>query len=764
MTDEPTPPSGHPGPDPGEGEEARLRELLQAGAEGVRGDAFSAIFAVRARVRRRRIVGTALAVCLASGLTAGIGIAALPGSTHRPGTVVAGPPPHGTDGTGTPVYRLTGALVSFNGCSEYLNYMKSRALPVVGPYGLDSYSPFGPERYATDGPVAIPSAGVGVSSSGVEASPGAGGTFNGSAAPAGPSQAQGGASPASPASPASFSQTNDQVAGVDEPDTVKTNGNMVVTLTGSTLRVLDLQAHVLGSLPLAGDTAAAGDTGGGFLLAGNQAVVLSSAPPAGMGTVGGPLPYYGYSQPAPSSPTARVEVVDLSDPAHPQLIRTFLFDGGIVAARLVDGSVRLVLRSDGPRISFVTPSGDNTDAAADTAANKALISASTVDQWLPAWQVETPNGATTARQPISACSSVARPADASGLSTVTVLSLDPTAASPGPGTSVVAAGSTVYATAAHVYVAGPVASGTSPGANPYAGAMPSGCCTVMPPRQATTSIYDFGIPASGPPLFDGSGSVPGWLINSYAMDEDAQGRLRVASTSQSSDGTAQSQITVLGASGGKLAPIGSVGGLGRDEFIRAVRFIGDQAYVVTFRTFDPLYVVNLADPAHPVLAGELDQPGYSEFLYPLPGQRLLGVGVQITGNEPSGLVVATYDVSNPAHPRQIDSSVLASGFQYVAQGYDPHAFLYWPPVGLALLAVPDTGPYYSSVGSGAGAAGVAAYQIGSAGQLSRVATLGHGADTATRSVVINGQVWAVTAAGVVTAELTNLPASTWHSY
>jgi uncharacterized secreted protein with C-terminal beta-propeller domain len=262
-------------------------------------------------------------------------------------------------------------------------------------------------------------------------------------------------------------------------------------------------------------------------------------------------------------------------------------------------------------------------------------------------------------------------------------------------------------------------------------------------------------------VFEGSGSVPGWLINSYAMDETTDGLLRVASTSGSPGGSTQSQITVLEVSSGQLAPVGSVSGLGPNEFIRAVRFIGNQAYLVTYQTFDPLYVVNLSNPHHPVLAGELDQPGFSEFLYPLPGGRLLGVGVQITAGEPSGLLVATYDVSDPARPRRIDTSVLASGFQYVAQGYDPHAFLYWAPAGLALVAVPaDQSPY---LGGDVGA-GVAAYDVGGGGKLIRTATLAHGLLPATRSVVVGTQVWALTPAGVITANLTDLSAAAWRPY
>lgn len=717
-----------------EREVARLRDLLHAGSEGTGGDAFSTLFAVRARVRRIGVAGS-VSLCLVAGLVAGLVV--LPGGSGRT------PPPVVGARTPPPAYRLTGALVSFNGCSEYLDYVRSKALAAVGPYGLQPYVGMNSGNPAFRGSASVtPVAGVGSAPAGVAQN---GVAQNGALGAAGSSFSS------SPSG--TYSQTNDQVAGVDEPDSVKTDGQIVVTLANSTLRVLDSEARVVGSLELSGDT------GGGFLLAGDRAIVFSSTSGTGPVPAGVADPAIGPVQQPGSPTTARVTVVDLSNPARPQLVHTFLFGGTVVAARLVGGEVRLVVRTDGPNLNFATPSpvSGQTDTGTATATNRRLIAGSTLDDWLPEWQLENPDGSTTARQPISGCDSVARPQQASGLSTVSVLTLDPASSTPGPGTSIVAAGDVVYETADHIYVAGAV----GPTPYPYAEAQQYGCCSVMPPRQASTLIYSFSMSADGTPEFQGGGSVPGWLVNSYAMDEDSNGLLRVASTSQTPDGSSQSQITVLAQTSEQLTAVGKVGGLGRGEFIRAVRFIGDQAYVVTFSSFDPLYVVNLSDPHRPVLAGELDQPGFSEFLYPLPGKRLLGVGVQITDGEPSALLVATYDVSVPAHPRRIDSSVLVSGFQYVAQGFDPHAFLYWPPVGLALVATPAPPPFGAPGGS---ATGVAAYQIAGDGKLTRIATLGHGVDSADRSIVVGSQVWAVTDAGVVTSELTDLPTTTWHSY
>jgi hypothetical protein len=366
------------------------------------------------------------------------------------------------------------------------------------------------------------------------------------------------------------------------------------------------------------------------------------------------------------------------------------------------------------------------------------VATSTLADWLPAWQVQNPDGATTARQPLAGCDAVARPQHASGLSTVSVLTLDPLSSALGSATSVVAAGDTVYSSVDHLYVAGLTQDTASPR-----------------PASTRTWIYEFATTRTDRPRFLGAGSVPGSLLNSYAMDQDANGFLRVASTTIDTHGTSASRITVIAPSGQALKQQGAVGNLGRGQQLRAVRFLGDAAYVVTFRTFDPLYVVDLRNPRKPVVAGQLEQPGYSEFLFPLPDHRLLGVGVQITRNEPSGLLVSTYDVADPAHPRRLDASLLASGFAAAYGGYDPHAFLYWPPAALAVLAVPN------STASTTGAAG---YRISSSGDLSRLTSLAHGALTPTRTAVIGNDLWAFTTGGVIVSSLATLHIHNWHPY
>lgn len=109
------------------------------------------------------------------------------------------------------------------------------------------------------------------------------------------------------------------------------------------------------------------------------------------------------------------------------------------------------------------------------------------------------------------------------------------------------------------------------------------------------------------------------------------------------------------------------------EQVYAVHFAGPQAYVVTFRRTDPLYVLDLSDPADPKTAGELVMPGYSDYLYPLPGGKLLGVGRDATPDgRVLGLKLALMDVANPAQPRLLASELLGEAGSLSALDFSRH--------------------------------------------------------------------------------------------
>ena len=108
--------------------------------------------------------------------------------------------------------------------------------------------------------------------------------------------------------------------------------------------------------------------------------------------------------------------------------------------------------------------------------------------------------------------------------------------------------------------------------------------------------------------------------------------------------------------------------LGLTERIYAARFIGDRAYVVTFRQTDPFYVIDLSNPSAPKMVGELKIPGYSAYLEPIDSDTILGVG-----RESSQVKVALFDVTNPAMPVEKSKYSLQESWTDVESNH--HAFL-----------------------------------------------------------------------------------------
>jgi uncharacterized secreted protein with C-terminal beta-propeller domain len=175
---------------------------------------------------------------------------------------------------------------------------------------------------------------------------------------------------------------------------------------------------------------------------------------------------------------------------------------------------------------------------------------------------------------------------------------------------------------------------------------------------------------------EASGQVPGKILNQFSLDE-FNGDLRLATTvgenffggfgfgsaSRSSDMV--NDVHVLGKN---LEPKGSVADLGKGERIYAVRFVGNRGFVVTFKRIDPLFVLDLSSPENPVLKGELEIPGYSSYLHPLDVGRILGIG------EENGKVkVSLFDVSNAENPQEASKYNLDEYFSEATSNH--HAFL-----------------------------------------------------------------------------------------
>jgi uncharacterized secreted protein with C-terminal beta-propeller domain len=238
-----------------------------------------------------------------------------------------------------------------------------------------------------------------------------------------------------------------------------------------------------------------------------------------------------------------------------------------------------------------------------------------------------------------------------------------------------------------------------------------------------------------------SGKVPGTLVNQYALSE-WDGHLRVATTDAK---TRTSAVRILDS---KLAQVGVADGLGRNERIYSVRFIGPRAYVVTFRKTDPLYALDLTDPSHPRATGELKISGYSAHLQPVGENRLVGIGQETSEQGMiTGTQVSLFDVADPANPRRLAQHVVP-GASSEAE-YDAHAVLWWPATGLLVLPLAP---------SGALALHVTGDGLREAGRLTPPAQT---YASTRRALVIGDVLWTVTDTGLLASNLSTMDRLAW---
>lgn len=533
------------------------------------------------------------------------------------------------------------ALMPFDACDDLVDWAVGHALDRVGPYGLDG---LGPYRYAA--------LEVGRTASRDEA------MFETTTTTA-------------EASGAAILGTNLQEVGVDEPDLVKTDGRRIVAVNGSTLHLVSIDGDELtleGSIDLDFWTQ-------DLFLDGDRVIAIAGGELARM-----PLwDEFGRDDSlmtAPPTPIVTVVEIDISDLADPEPARTLQVDGRYVSSRMVDGAVRLVVSSHPTGFAWVYPEGGGLRAEREAEdQNRAIVEDSQAANWLPYYILTDHNGRdrVIAEGTVLACDRTHRPEEFSGLTTLSLVTLDSETLDVADATGVFADGDIVYSSSDATYVA------TSRWIDPAM--FESG----NRPDRMETMVHKFTL-SERSAEYQASGAVPGHMLSQWSMSE-YDGYLRVASTDTPEwwgGEESESMVTVLDTVGDELRTVGSVDGLGRGERIYAVRFFGHLGYVVTFRQVDPLYVIDLSDPKQPVVKGELKIPGYSAYLHPIGDNSLLGVGqdADLDGGI-RGLQASLFDVSNPDDPARLDRYTMSGGHSEVE--WNHHAFMHDPSSGLTVF-------------------------------------------------------------------------------
>lgn len=265
---------------------------------------------------------------------------------------------------------------------------------------------------------------------------------------------------------------------------------------------------------------------------------------------------------------------------------------------------------------------------------------------------------------------------------------------------------------------------------------------------------------NGDSKYVAKGSVPGYLLNQFSLDEH-DGYLRVATTSDGwfSGGYVLADVPgptdiidgqVAGADeqteprgvpqelirvpdtqiqtnqvyilNNDLDIVGTLENIGVNERIQSARFMSDRLYLVTFKQIDPLFVIDLSSPSNPHILGELKIPGYSTYLHPFDEDTIIGIGQDtdgeiqegtVTAAIPAGLKIALFDVADPNHPQEIDHYTIGDRGSSSDALYDHKAFMFDKETSTLVLPIvaqqratkqaDANGPWYSTLVSFQGA-------------------------------------------------------------
>ena len=421
-----------------------------------------------------------------------------------------------------------------------------------------------------------------------------------------------------------YSATNIQVAGVDEADIVKTDGEYIYLVSGNRTTIVKAyppeQAQVLSEIELEGRVI-------GIFINGDRLVVFEEE-----------APYYPfYDLPSSGeriyvpyiSPKTYIKVYDVSDRANPRLQRELSTDGQYVSSRMIDDYAYVVINEpvyeEGDEINLprICSGGNETEIPATD------IYYSDVSDYYYMY------------------------------TTIMAINTQDDNQEPTYETILLGASSNLYVSLNNIYLTFPVWGTDIWGRDVW--------------DSQKTSIHRIHI--DGDEIeYVASGEVPGMVLNQFSMDE-YEGYFRVATTTHGQ--TTQNNVYVLNMA---LNITGSLEDLAPGETIYSARFMGDKCYLVTFKQVDPLFVIDLSDPYNPEELGYLKVTGYSDYLHPYDENHIIGIGKETTDAGEfawyQGVKISLFDVSNVTNPQEISKLEIGDRGTDSPVLWDHKAFLF----------------------------------------------------------------------------------------
>ena len=421
-----------------------------------------------------------------------------------------------------------------------------------------------------------------------------------------------------------YSATNIQVAGVDEADIVKTDGEYIYVVSGNKTIVVKAyppeEAQIVSQIELEGTII-------GIFVNGDRLVLFEQE-----------TPYYLYYDDVPAveessmpyvSPTISIRVYDVSDRENPQLQREVSANGQYVSSRMIGDYAYVVTNEpvyeeEGePNLPKVSCSGNQTEIPATD-----IYYSDVADYYYM-------------------------------YTTIIAINTQNDEQEPAYETILLGASSNLYVSLSNIYLTFPVWGTDILGRQVW--------------DSPKTSIHRIHVEGENME-YVASGEVPGMVLNQFSMDE-YDGYFRVATTTQGE--TTGNNVYILDTD---LNVVGLLENLAPGEMIYAARFMGDRGYLVTFKQVDPLFVIDISDPQNPRELGYLKVTGYSDYLHPYDENHLIGIGKETTDAGDfawyQGIKISLFDVTDVSNPREISKVEIGDRGSDSPVLWDHKAFLF----------------------------------------------------------------------------------------
>jgi uncharacterized secreted protein with C-terminal beta-propeller domain len=399
-----------------------------------------------------------------------------------------------------------------------------------------------------------------------------------------------------------YSGTNVQVAGVDEADKVKTDGAYLYIARGTIVYIAS--AYPPGEAKLISRIDLHTQVGD-LYIAGDKLVVFSHNNTAYSIEPSTKMP--GIMPPFPVTQTTNIRVYDVSDRVKPTLDREIKLEGNYVASRMIGNYVYIIAQKGAGLV----------DAKAQPP---------TIQEGSKTYQI----------QPTDIL--YYRNSSEPSYSYTTIMSVFTQHPDVPPQSETLLLGfsSTIYVSQKNLYL------------------------TVG--KWSNTTIHKIGL-ISGAIKPVAEGTVPGWVLNQFSMDEN-EGYFRIATTTGRlwwgwRVGTTADQRSAVYVLDQNMKTVGRIEGLAPKESIYSARFTGNRCYLVTFQKVDPLFVIDLTNPRNPTVLGKLKIPGYSNYLHPYDENHVIGIGKNtVEANEGNfawyqGIKISIFDVSDVSNPKEM---------------------------------------------------------------------------------------------------------------